>query len=151
MKTVVIVVASVALTFSASGQKSVDNPPGILLHGDGPRGTLEVILAGPDGEPARHVGVMVVRECPGACEIAASTTKGTGELEFDPITVGKYLVCSNLDIDASTPCFSNVTAASCTVEITPAYPEVELYMQVPKGGIAVDERPLCHQIAASSP
>jgi len=132
-----VIFASLALALSAADQKSADKPPGVLLHGGGQHGSLRVILTGRNGEPARHVGVMVFWECPEVCPILVSSmlTNGVGEFQLDPISLGKYLVCSNLDVDSSRPCFIDVAAASCIVEITPEYPEVELRMQVPKSGI----------------
>ena len=162
-----VIFASLVLTLSASSQKSVTNPPGVLLHGDavlgygqryGQPGSLRVILTGGDGEPASHVGVEVLWLCPKGCQFVESSmlTDSVGEFRLDPITVGKYLVCSNSNVDSKLPCFSDVAATSCTVDITPEYPEVELHMQVSKSGIASPkshEQGRCrqsHQKATSS-
>jgi hypothetical protein len=48
-----MIVVLLALTLSAYGQKSADNPPGVLLHG-GQTGSLRVFLTGQDGKPAVH-------------------------------------------------------------------------------------------------
>lgn len=149
------IVALLALSLSASVQKSAENPPGVLLHGNGKRGTLRVVLMDRNGEPARHVGVMVAWSCPEACPIVVSSmlTNSVGEFQLDPITVGKYIVCSNPDVGSSLPCVVDVAAAFCTVEITPEYPKVELRMQIPKRGITPPEpngQARCRQNATSS-
>jgi hypothetical protein len=61
------IVALLVLSLSASSQKSAENPRGVLLQGDGQRGTLCVVLIDRNGEPARRVGVMVSWLCPEAC------------------------------------------------------------------------------------
>jgi hypothetical protein len=121
-------------------QQSGESPSGLLLHGDGQRGTIRGVLIGRNGEPAGHAGVMALWLCPETCQIAVSstTTNSVGEFRFEPVTVGKYLVCSNLEADSQLPCFTDAAvavAAYCTVEITPEHPKVELQMQVPKRGI----------------
>jgi hypothetical protein len=99
-----------------------------------------VVVTDRNGEPAKHVGVTVVWLCPEGCQglVSSVLTNNVGEFQFDPITVGKYLVCSNSD-DSSLPCFIDVAAASCTVEITPENPKVELRMWIPKRGITPPE------------
>jgi len=143
------------LSLGASGQKSAENAPGVLLHGDGKRGTLRVVLIDRNGEPARHVAVMVFWSCHETCPIVESSmlTNGVGEFQLDPITVGKYIVCSNSDVGSSLPCVTDLAATSCTVEIAPEYPKVELRMQIPQRGITPPERHeqvRCRQTATSS-
>lgn len=147
-----VIVASLGLTLSAYSQKSADKPPGVLLHENGQRGTLRVILAGRDGQPARHIGVMVLWSCPQTCPIVVSSmmTNSVGEFQIDPISTGKYLVCADSEVDSSGPCFMDVAAASCTVEITPQNPKVELHMQIPERGMMRDKQALCRKIAGSS-
>ena len=143
------------LTLNAFSQKSVEDPPGVLLHrvspqGDGPNGTLRVTVLGADGKPASHVGVMVLWSCPEVCPIIESSmlTNSAGEFQLDPITVGRYLVCSNSDVESQLPCFmEDAHAPSCTVEITPEHPKVELHMQIPKREATRHEKALCRQTA----
>lgn len=109
----------------------------MLLHGDEQgRGAIRGVVIGRNGEPAGHAGVMVVWLCPKGCPTVRSstTTNSIGEFRFDPITVGKYIVCSDPDAASPQPCFMDaaVGAASCTVEIRPEHGNVELRMYVPK-------------------
>lgn len=149
------IVGLLVLPLSAFGQKSAENLPGVLLHGGGQHGTLRMTVVDPNGEPAKHVGVQVFWLCLEACQIVVSSvlTNSAGELRFDPITVGKYLVCSSADTDSLRPCFIDASAPSCTVEITNENPKVELRMQIPKHGTTPPEthdKALCRLTASSS-
>ena len=133
------ILMSLVLTLSASSQQSAESRPGILLHGDEQgRGAIRGVVIGRNGERAGHTGVMVFWLCPKGCQIVTSSmmTNGVGEFQFDPITGGKYIVCSDPDAYSQLPCFMDaaVGAVSCIVEITPEHPTVELRMQVPKRG-----------------
>jgi len=147
------IVAVLMSSLSATGQKHPTNAPGVLLHGEGQRGTLRVVLTGRDGMPARNVGVMVVWSCAEGCPLVVSSmlTDNVGEFELNPITVGRYIVCSNSDVDSSLPCFIDAAAAYCTAEITPESPKVELRMQVSRRGITPPEpQARCRQTASGS-